>query len=67
MTETVKTLATEIQTTVDRLVQQFAEAGIKKVRMTLLASQKEALLSHLNREGRGSGSAKQIDTTAQNS
>ncbi len=27
---TVKTLAAEIQTSVDRLVQQFADAGIRK-------------------------------------
>ncbi|MEQ5287658.1 translation initiation factor IF-2 [Providencia huaxiensis] len=54
MTETVKTLATEIQTTVDRLVQQFAEAGIKKGENDSVSqSEKEALLSHLNREQGG--------------
>ncbi|MEY0973007.1 translation initiation factor IF-2 [Providencia huaxiensis] len=54
MTETVKTLATEIQITVDRLVQQFAEAGIKKGENDSVSqSEKEALLSHLNREQGG--------------
>ncbi|EMJ7519860.1 translation initiation factor IF-2 [Providencia rettgeri] len=54
MTETVKTLATEIQITVDRLVQQFAEAGIKKSENDSVSqSEKEALLNHLNREQGG--------------
>ncbi|MEX9956854.1 translation initiation factor IF-2 [Providencia alcalifaciens] len=54
MTETVKTLATEIQITVDRLVQQFAEAGIKKSENDSVSqSEKEALLNHLNCEQGG--------------
>ncbi|MGJ3353769.1 translation initiation factor IF-2 [Providencia sp. Je.9.19] len=54
MTETVKTLATEIQTTVDRLVQQFAEAGFNKSENDSVSqSEKEALLNHLNREQGG--------------
>ncbi|MBP6123869.1 translation initiation factor IF-2 associated domain-containing protein, partial [Providencia sp.] len=54
MTETVKTLATEIQTTVERLVQQFAEAGFKKTENDSVSqSEKEALLNHLNREQGG--------------
>lgn len=32
---TVKSLAAEIQTPVDRLVQQFADAGISKSNLTL--------------------------------
>ncbi|QXX81654.1 translation initiation factor IF-2 [Providencia sp. R33] len=54
MTETVKSLATEIQTTADRLVQQFAEAGITKGENDSVSqSEKEALLNHLNREQGG--------------
>ncbi len=54
MTETVKTLATEIQTTVERLVQQFAEAGFNKTENDSVSqSEKEALLNHLNREQGG--------------
>ena len=48
---TVKTLAAEIQTSVDRLVQQFADAGIpKSVDDSVSAQEKQALLAHLNRE-----------------
>ncbi|WP_024548135.1 translation initiation factor IF-2 [Siccibacter turicensis] len=48
---TVKTLAAEIQTSVDRLVQQFADAGIpKSAEDSVTAQEKQALLSHLNRE-----------------
>ncbi|EKT61533.1 translation initiation factor IF-2 [Providencia sneebia] len=51
MTETVKSLAAEIQTTVERLVQQFAEAGIKKSENdSVNQAEKETLLGHLNRE-----------------
>ena len=54
MTETVKSLATEIQITVDRLVQQFAEAGFNKSENDSVSqSEKEALLNHLNREQGG--------------
>ncbi|MCU6666891.1 MAG: translation initiation factor IF-2 [Silvania sp.] len=48
---TVKTLAAEIQTSVDRLVQQFADAGIPKAADdSVTAQEKQTLLSHLNRE-----------------
>ncbi|WP_292975751.1 translation initiation factor IF-2 [Pantoea sp. UBA4549] len=48
---TVKSLAAEIQTPVDRLVQQFADAGIPKSENDAVSQQeKETLLSHLNRE-----------------
>ncbi|CAG9433524.1 TPA: translation initiation factor IF-2 [Providencia alcalifaciens] len=54
MTETVKSLATEIQTTVERLVQQFAEAGIAKgANDSVSQTEKETLLNHLNREQGG--------------
>ncbi|HCI6236234.1 TPA: translation initiation factor IF-2 N-terminal domain-containing protein, partial [Klebsiella pneumoniae] len=57
MTETVKSLAAEIQTTVERLVQQFAEAGIKKGENDSVSqAEKETLLGHLNREQGGSAS-----------
>ncbi len=52
---TVKTLAAEIQTSVDRLVQQFADAGIRKsAEDSVTAQEKQTLLAHLNRE-HGSG------------
>ncbi|AHG20807.1 translation initiation factor IF-2 [Chania multitudinisentens RB-25] len=48
---TVKSLAAEIQTPVDRLVQQFADAGINKSEADSVTQQeKETLLAHLNRE-----------------
>lgn len=48
---TVKTLAAEIQTSVDRLVQQFADAGIpKSANDSVTAQEKQTLLAHLNRE-----------------
>lgn len=48
---TVKSLAAEIQTSVDRLVQQFADAGIPKAADdSVSAQEKQALLAHLNRE-----------------
>ncbi|NIG87963.1 translation initiation factor IF-2 [Serratia symbiotica] len=48
---TVKSLAAEIQTSVDRLVQQFADAGINKAESDAVTQQeKETLLAHLNRE-----------------
>ncbi|MGC0867492.1 UNVERIFIED_ORG: translation initiation factor IF-2 [Pantoea agglomerans] len=56
---TVKSLAAEIQTPVDRLVQQFADAGIPKSENDSVTQQeKETLLSHLNREHGQVGSAK---------
>lgn len=51
---TVKSLAAEIQTPVDRLVQQFADAGINKSEADSVTQQeKETLLAHLNRENGG--------------
>ncbi|CAJ0994733.1 Translation initiation factor IF-2 [Sodalis praecaptivus] len=48
---TVKSLAAEIQTPVDRLVQQFADAGIDKTAVDSVTQQeKETLLAHLNRD-----------------
>ncbi|HBR6924258.1 translation initiation factor IF-2 [Klebsiella pneumoniae] len=48
---TIKTLASEIQTSVDRLIQQFADAGIRKSADDSVTSQeKQTLLTHLNRE-----------------
>ncbi len=56
---TVKSLAAEIQTPVDRLVQQFADAGIRKSENDTVSQQeKETLLSHLNREHGQTGSGK---------
>ena len=48
---TIKALASEIQTSVDRLIQQFADAGIRKTADDSVTSQeKQTLLTHLNRE-----------------
>lgn len=48
---TVKSLAAEIQTSVDRTVQQFADAGIpKSADDSVTAQEKQTLLTHLNRE-----------------
>ncbi|BDH44468.1 translation initiation factor IF-2 [Salmonella enterica subsp. enterica serovar Choleraesuis] len=48
---TVKALAAEIQTSVDRLVQQFADAGIpKSADDSVTAQEKKTLLAHLNSE-----------------
>lgn len=60
MTEvTVKSLAAEIQTPIDRLVQQFADAGIPKSENDSVTQQeKESLLSYLSRENGGSGTGK---------
>ncbi|RKS84513.1 translation initiation factor 2 (bIF-2) [Orbus hercynius] len=45
----IETLAQEIKTPVDTLLQQFADAGIKKSASdTVSQSEKEALLAHLN-------------------
>ncbi|UCQ11002.1 translation initiation factor IF-2 [Edwardsiella tarda] len=52
---TVKSLAAEIQTSVERLVQQLADAGINKSPDDSVSPQeREALLAHLNREHGGS-------------
>ncbi|HCH49913.1 TPA: translation initiation factor IF-2 [Escherichia coli] len=49
--ETVKSLAEEIQTPVERLVQQFADAGIEKtVSDSVSQKEKETLLAWLNRD-----------------
>ncbi|PLR36296.1 translation initiation factor IF-2 [Chimaeribacter californicus] len=51
---TVKSLAAEIQTSVDRLVQQFADAGINKSEAdSVTQHEKETLLAHLNRDNGG--------------
>lgn len=48
---TIKALASEIQTSVDRLIQQFADAGIRKsADDSVTAQEKQTLLKHLNRE-----------------
>lgn len=67
MTEvTVKSLAEEIQTPVDRLLQQFASAGITKSAADSVSQQeKEALLAHLNREHGGDGAAAPSKLTLQ--
>ncbi|MGP1932146.1 MAG: translation initiation factor IF-2 associated domain-containing protein, partial [Arsenophonus sp. ET-DL12-MAG3] len=49
--ETVKSLAAEIQTSVERLIQQFADAGIKKTENDAVTqNEKKNLLTYLNRE-----------------
>lgn len=54
---TVKSLAAEIKTPVDRLVQQFADAGINKSEDDSVTQQeKEVLLAHLNHEHGGAPS-----------
>ncbi|KGT94512.1 translation initiation factor IF-2 [Erwinia typographi] len=51
---TVKSLAAEIQTPVERLVQQFADAGIRKSETdSVTQHEKETLLTHLNRDHNG--------------
>lgn len=53
---TVKSLAAEIQTSVDRPVQQFADAGIPKSENDAVTQhEKETLLSHLKHGQAGSG------------
>jgi len=48
---TIKLLAAEISTSVDRLIQQFAEAGLKKSETSSVTQQeKEILLAHLKHE-----------------
>nr|VUD30064.1 translation initiation factor 2 [Raoultella sp. NCTC 9187] len=43
---TIKALASEIQTSVDRLIQQFADAGIRKsVDDSVTAQEKQTLLT----------------------
>ncbi|MBX9445832.1 translation initiation factor IF-2 [Dickeya chrysanthemi] len=51
---TLKSLAAEIQTPVDRLIQQFADAGItKSASDSVTQNEKETLLAHLNRDRGG--------------
>ncbi|KXI21830.1 translation initiation factor IF-2 [Photobacterium sanguinicancri] len=53
---TVKALAEEIGTPIDRLLQQFADAGIsKKAEDSVNQNEKQDLLSHLKKEHGGSG------------
>ncbi len=48
---TLKALAAERQVSVDRPVQQFADAGIRKsADDSVSAQEKQTLLAHLNRE-----------------
>ncbi|ARU92549.1 translation initiation factor IF-2 [Tatumella citrea] len=56
---TVKSLAAEIETPVDRLVQQLADAGISKSENDSVTEQeKQSLLSYLNREHGNADSGK---------
>lgn len=55
---TLDKLAKDVGTTVDRLVQQFAEAGItKQPGDQVTETEKQTLLTHLNRSHGGGGSA----------
>jgi translation initiation factor IF-2 len=56
---TVKSLAEEIQTPVERLLQQFADAGIKKTENDVVSEkEKVTLLSHLNSDHAGGAPGK---------
>ncbi len=53
----VEKLATDIDTTVDKLLQQFAEAGIEKASGEMVSeSEKAQLLDHLSKQHGGTGS-----------
>ncbi|MBY6063446.1 translation initiation factor IF-2 [Pseudidiomarina sediminum] len=53
---TLDKLANDVGTTVDRLVTQFAEAGMKKsAGDTVTEDEKQALLAHLNKQHGGKG------------
>ena len=55
---TLEKLAKDVGTTVDRLVQQFAEAGMnKKAGDSVNEEEKQKLLAHLNRQHGGGGSS----------
>ncbi|NVP01186.1 translation initiation factor IF-2 associated domain-containing protein, partial [Photobacterium damselae subsp. damselae] len=55
---TVKTLADEIGTPIDRLLQQLSDAGIaKKADDNVSQTEKQTLLSHLQKEHGGNVSA----------
>lgn len=57
MTEvTIEKLASDVNTTVDRLIQQFADAGIQKSAGQMVSeTEKSTLLEHLNRAHGGQG------------
>lgn len=51
---TIKTLAAERQTSVERSVQQFADAGIRKsADDSVSAQEKQTLIDHLNQKNSG--------------
>lgn len=51
---TIKTLAAERQTSVERLVQQLADAGIRKsADDSVSAQEKQTLIDHLNQKNSG--------------
>lgn len=55
---TLEKLAKDVGTTVDRLIQQFAEAGMKKQAGDAVnEDEKQQLLKHLNKQHGGGGSA----------
>ncbi|MAD54917.1 translation initiation factor IF-2 [Idiomarina sp.] len=55
---TLEKLAKDVGTTVDRLIQQFAEAGIKKTPDDgVTEDEKQKLLAHLNKQHGGGGSS----------
>ncbi|UXI00811.1 translation initiation factor IF-2 [Photobacterium sp. TY1-4] len=60
---TVKALAEEIGTPIDRLLQQFADAGIsKKAEESVSQQEKQSLLAHLKKEHGGASSADEAPT-----
>ncbi|PSW18951.1 translation initiation factor IF-2 [Photobacterium sanctipauli] len=60
---TVKALAEEIGTPIDRLLQQFADAGIsKKAEESVSQQEKQSLLAHLKKEHGGDSSAGEAPT-----
>ncbi|MEJ2765496.1 translation initiation factor IF-2 [Photobacterium sp. MCCC 1A19761] len=60
---TVKALAEEIGTPIDRLLQQFADAGIsKKAEESVSQQEKQSLLAHLKKEHGGASSTDEAPT-----
>ncbi|PSU31869.1 translation initiation factor IF-2 [Photobacterium lutimaris] len=60
---TVKALAEEIGTPIDRVLQQFADAGIsKKAEESVSQQEKQTLLAHLKKEHGGDSSAGEAPT-----
>ncbi|MCW8330041.1 translation initiation factor IF-2 [Photobacterium sp. SDRW27] len=60
---TVKALAEEIGTPIDRLLQQFADAGIsKKAEESVSQQEKQSLLSHLKKEHGGESNTGEAPT-----